>query len=206
MSGAKLSPDAHTVAFGSTVEGIWQVFVMLTSGGEPLQLTHDEGDKSVDSFSPDGTEIYYGRTLGRDEKWAVPTLGGAPRRVASGRYLVPSPDGSSFFYLKWDSRAVFRTEKSGLSEENIFTSRILLFCPRRSCLFPTATICWSPRPDGDDQIHLYKVNVPSRSVGFGHACRTSVGVAWAVPGKTLLFSRTVNGLTNLWKYSLADTS
>src|SRR5207244_5568896 len=29
-------------------------------------------------------------------------------------------------------------------------------------------------------------------------------VAWAEPGKSLLFSRTVNGLTNLWKYSLSD--
>ena len=29
-------------------------------------------------------------------------------------------------------------------------------------------------------------------------------VAWAEPGKTVLFSRTVNGLTNIWKYSLQD--
>jgi len=48
---------------------------MLASGGEPHQLTHDEGDKEVDSFSPDDTEIYYGRVSGRDEEWAVPTLG-----------------------------------------------------------------------------------------------------------------------------------
>ena len=54
---------------------------MLTSGGEPLQLTNDEGDKDVDNFSPDGKEIYYARSLGRDEVWAVPTLGGTPRRV-----------------------------------------------------------------------------------------------------------------------------
>ena len=52
---------------------------MLTSGGEPLQLTNDEGDKVVDTFSSDGKEIYYARSLGRDEVWAVPTLGGAPR-------------------------------------------------------------------------------------------------------------------------------
>ena len=41
----------------------FQVFLMLTSGGEPLQLTNDEGDKFVNSFSPDGKEVYYGRTL-----------------------------------------------------------------------------------------------------------------------------------------------
>jgi len=90
---------------------------MLTSGGEPLQLTRDEGDKQVDSYSSDGAEIYYGRTWGHDEEWAVPTLGGTPRRVVAGRSLVPSPDGSAYFYLKSDSHALFRVEKAGLSEE-----------------------------------------------------------------------------------------
>jgi tRNA A-37 threonylcarbamoyl transferase component Bud32 len=39
---------------------------------DPLQLTHDEGGKRVDAFSPDGTEIYYQRSMGQDEEWAVP--------------------------------------------------------------------------------------------------------------------------------------
>jgi hypothetical protein len=59
MDNARLSPDGHTVAFTSPVGGVAQVFVMLTAGGEPLQLTNDEGEKFVNAFSPDGTEIYY---------------------------------------------------------------------------------------------------------------------------------------------------
>ncbi|HEX8797273.1 MAG TPA: hypothetical protein VF772_01610, partial [Terriglobales bacterium] len=31
-------------------------------------------------------------------------------------------------------------------------------------------------------------------------------VAWAEPGNSVLFSRTVNGLTNIWKYDLRDRS
>jgi len=58
ISGAKLSPDGHTLAFSSISSGVFQVFVMLASGGEPLQLTSDEGDKRVAAFSADGTEIY----------------------------------------------------------------------------------------------------------------------------------------------------
>ncbi|MGB9511307.1 MAG: serine/threonine-protein kinase [Candidatus Acidiferrum sp.] len=57
MDGARLSPDGHTAAFSSPVSGIMQVFVMLASGGEPLQLTSDEDDKFVSNFSTDGTEI-----------------------------------------------------------------------------------------------------------------------------------------------------
>ena len=206
MSGAALSPDGHTVAFGSPVGGIVQVFVMLTSGGEPLQLTHDEGDKYVDSFAPDGTEIYYGRSLGRDEVWAVPTLGGTPRRVASGRFLVPSPDGSSFFYLKGVSRAVLRAGKSGLSEETVFSFDNPPLMPYSLLPYPDGNnllICAARI--GDEQGHFFELNVPSRSVrDLGTVAGSPFGLAWAEPGKTLLLSRTVNGLTNLWQYSLND--
>jgi Tol biopolymer transport system component len=100
MNGARLSPDGHAVAFASPVGGVSQVFLILTSGSEPLQLTDDEGGKHVDDFSSDGKEIYYARSLGRDEVWAVPTLGGTPRRVVSGYNAVPSPDGSFIYYEK----------------------------------------------------------------------------------------------------------
>jgi hypothetical protein len=90
MDGARLSPDGHAVAFASPVGGIAQVFLMLTSGGEPLQLTNDAGDKYVDNFSLDGKEVYYGR-------------------------FCPSPDGASIFYTKLGNPGIFRAEKSGLS-------------------------------------------------------------------------------------------
>ena len=61
MDDAKLSPDGRTVAFDSPVGSVSQVFLMLTSGGEPLQLTSDEGSKVVYSFSSDGKEVYYRR-------------------------------------------------------------------------------------------------------------------------------------------------
>ena len=118
MDGAQLSPDGHTVAFSSPVGGIEQVFVMLSSGGEPLQLTNDDGDKILSSFSTDGTEIYYGRFLGKSEGWGVPTLGGKPTRVVSGHGVAPSADGASIFYSK--SGAIFRANRSGLGEEEVF--------------------------------------------------------------------------------------
>ena len=58
MEWAVLSPDGNAVAFSSPVDGVYQVFVMLTSGGDPLQLTHDEGTKAVERFSVDGREVY----------------------------------------------------------------------------------------------------------------------------------------------------
>ncbi len=133
---ARLSPDGHTVAFSSPVNGVDQVFVMLASGGQPLQLTSDNGAKIVDSFSPDGAEIYYGKSEERTEEWAVPTLGGKPSRVVSGSHLAPSPDGAFLFYTDNDERVLLRSGKSGLDQGKIYSfgaatlpvSRILAVC------------------------------------------------------------------------------
>ena len=99
--------------------GVPQVFLMLTSGGEPLQLTNDEGDKDVDAFSSDGKEVYYARFFGRDEVWAVPTLGGTPHR-GIWQECCPLPDGASIFYVKSESFAIYRAGKSGLNEELVY--------------------------------------------------------------------------------------
>jgi len=206
MSYESLSPDGHAVAFVSPVGGIEQVFLMLTSGGEPLQLTNDEGDKVVNTFSPDGKEIYYGRSLGREEVWAVPTLGGAPRRVVpSARYVVPSLDGASVFYVKVGSSGIFRAGKSGINEELVYKSE-----GTGQVFFPLLVF-----PGGNDLLafgfrwnspnfHFYKINLTSHeAVDFGEVSENH-DIAWAEPGNTIMFSRTINGLTNIWKYSLQD--
>ena len=209
MNNASLSPDGHAVAFVSPVSGIEQVFLMLTSGAEPLQLTNDEGDKEVDAFSSDGKEIYYVRSFGRDEVWAVPTLGGTPRRVVvSGRGVVPSSDGAFIYYKKSDSAGIFRAEKSGLNEELVYNSEDAnrYFVPL--LLFPgDSELLAAGVRQGSPNVRILRINLSSHeTVDLGEIAVGGNGKAWAEPGKTLLFTHTVNGLTNIWKYSLQDRS
>jgi serine/threonine protein kinase len=208
IDSARLSPDGHTIALGSAAGGIEQVFLMLTSGGEPLQLTHDEGDKIVENFSADGSEIYYRRNLGRDEIWAVPTLGGTPHRVVPGSFLAASPDGNWLYYLKTDSpQTIFRAGKSGLAEEKIFG----FDNP------PRITAAILPYPDGENllvlsgrilnsnAVRLDRVNIATRqATELGSMSLSSLDLVWAQPGKSVLFSRNVDGLTNLWKLDLSN--
>jgi serine/threonine protein kinase len=207
MNDASLSPDGHTVAFVSPVGGITQVFLMLTSGGEPLQLTNDEGDKELGDFSPDGKEIYYKSSAGHDEFWAVPTLGGTPRRVVAARFAVPSPDGAFIYYVKNDTAGIFRAGKSGLNEELVYKSEStgLFFVP--ALLFPGGNeLLAAGFRVGSSSMSFYRINVTSQeAVDLGEVS-ANPDVVWAEPGKTLLFSRTVNGLTNIWNYSLHDRS
>jgi serine/threonine protein kinase/Tol biopolymer transport system component len=208
MDFAQLSPDGHAVAFSSQVDGVSQVFVMLTSGGEPLQLTNDEGDKFVDSFSPDGTEIYYERARGADEVWAVPTLGGNPSRVVSGSSLAPSPDGGSVFYTKRGSQAIFRSGKSRLSEEQAYSFGAAALPPRRILPFPDGNRLFVLCADPVSLLavsHAYEVDLSKRTAAdLGDIPTDRLEVSWAEPGKAVLFSRTLNGLTNIWKFSLKD--
>lgn len=209
MLGARLSPDGHTVAFTSPASGIFQVFVMLSSGGEPLQITNDEGDKQLDSFSPDGTEIYYQRSLGRAEIWAVPTLGGAPRRILSGRAVVPSPDGNFLFYLDEESGAIMRADKSGFGGEQVYKFEAAGNFPLESLPFSGGDelLAVTGGPQGTGDAHLYTVSVSKHSATELGAIPGAAGrISWDEPGKTVLVSRAVNGITNIWKYNLADKS
>jgi len=212
MNAARLSPDGHAVAFVSPVGGIAQVFLMLTSGGEPLQLTTDEGDKFVDNFSSDGKEVYYGRALSKGEIWSVPTLGGSAHRVASAFYVIPSSDGVHIYYWKSDKPGIYRTDKSGLNEELVYkaegTGRFyipLLIFPGGNDLLAASVRADSLNVPRIFRIGLTRHEAVEVSVDPGEVFG-NLDVAWAEPGNSILLSRTVNRLTNIWKYDLKDRS
>jgi len=188
MDPARLSPDGHTVAFSSQAEGVAQVFVMLASGGEPLQLTKDEGEKHVSSFSPDGTEIYYTRVFGADESWAVPTLGGNPRRIVAGHSLAPSPDGKAIYFTTLLTRKVFRANRDGMGAEPVASlddsklpiSRILPF-PDGQRLF----VVFANGVSGLEQFHAYVTDMEKKTTqDLGEVKGEPRDVVWNEAGRT----------------------
>jgi serine/threonine protein kinase len=198
----RLSPDGNTVAFTSFSSGVHQIFVMLTSGGSPLQLTSDAGAKLIETFSADGNEIYYKREAGRDEVWAVPTLGGTPRRLLEGLNVRPSADGKSLFYTKSEERlSIFRSDGSGKKEQLLFTFKhipvdIHVYPDGTGLLIPT----FDPAKQLDVELYVLDLNtLKSESIG---TLKNAESSSWGEPGKDLLLSRTINDITNLWKYDL----
>jgi len=207
ISQAILSPDGHTVAFTSYTQGYAQIFVMLTSGGDPLQLTSDEGNKFVDSFSADGTKIHYSRGAAMDE-WAIPTLGGTATRLVDGRGLVPSPDGSSWFYVNYFARELRQLSAGGIEGKTIHTFKEPELTPWK--ILPLSTgadllVLGTKHFFARDNFEIYKVSLSSNSTSdLGQVSGSVSSVTWGDPDKTLLFHRDVNGIINLWEYSLAD--
>jgi serine/threonine protein kinase/Tol biopolymer transport system component len=206
MDGARLSPDGHAVAFSSPVGGVWQLFIMLISGGEPLQLTNDSGDKVVNSFSADGTEIYYHTEPGTFDVWVLPTLGGNPNRLTSGFQMTPSPDGRWLYYGKPGD--IYRSDKSGLGEREIYHFDAPGLRPRRILPFPAGDhlLVFFANPQSNMQdFRAYDVNSQTRTaVELGELPANPLDAVWAEPGKTVLLSRSVNGLTNIWQYNLNE--
>ena len=203
-----LSPDGRTIAFTSPVEGYDQLFVMLTSGGKPLQLTSDEGNKTPLSFSADGTEILFGPSLGDYEIWAIPTLGGSPRRVANGIAVAPGIDGHSLFVGTLQGQIV-RIDSSGAGSE-------VLAKYSKSVGVGAWTFQLLVNPDGKSLLvlgggsHILDVDkldlADHKLAKVGEISSTVGHASWAEPGKTLYLSREVKGITNLWMYSLEDSS
>jgi serine/threonine protein kinase/Tol biopolymer transport system component len=211
MDGARLSPDGHAVAFTSPVGGVPQVFIMLISGGEPLQLTNDSADKVLDSFSADGTEIYYRTQTGTNDVWVVPTLGGNPQRLSLGYQMATSPDGRWLYYVKAGSTAsIFRADKSGLGEQEIYRFDAPALRPARILPFPTEDhlLVFLSNPQSEMQdFRAYDVNTQTRTaLELGEVSANPLDAVWSEPGKTVLLSRRVNGLTNIWKYTLQDNA
>jgi serine/threonine protein kinase len=209
ITSAILSPDGHTIAFTSYVQGYSQVFVMLTSGGDPLQLTSDEGSKQLDDFSADGTQIFYERSLGASEVWAIPTLGGTPSRLLEGRNVFFYPDRKSFYYIDVSNLKLVRASADGSNATPVFDLKNLTMSVRAALVFP----------GGDSLLAGTGPNTPPASLQFqrlntatgkitelGSVSGSPGSLAWDEPGKSLLMNRNVNGIINLWQYNLDDKS
>jgi serine/threonine protein kinase len=201
MATSAISPDGRTMAFISPVDGYDQVFVMLTSGGEPLQLTKDEGNKFVSGFSSDGTEVYFAQTLGEYDIWSIPTLGGNAKHLASGFYVVPSPDGQFLYVEKIDGQ-IFRTSIGAGAEQPIYTlpghGKLAMYPDGRYLL-----VCL-PSSKG---VTLERLDIAGRRLENIADVADAVGSAnWATAGQSVFLSRKVNGIVNVWEFSLADHS
>jgi serine/threonine protein kinase len=96
-----LSADNKLLAYASDRAGgsNLDIWVQPASGGDPVQLTHDDFDDSQPSFSPDGSQLVYRSERDGGGIYVISALGGQPRLLArEGRAPRFSPDGSQIVY------------------------------------------------------------------------------------------------------------
>jgi len=132
--------------------------------------------------------------------------------MASADYILPSPDGTSFFYTKPDSPGIFRVGKSGLNEELVYKSHDRTVFPL--LVFPGGNdlLAGASRLNSSSGT-FFKISLTSHEAfdlgdipGSTDVAWGSLDTVWAEPGNSILFSHEVDGVANIWKYSFRNRS
>jgi Tol biopolymer transport system component/predicted Ser/Thr protein kinase len=211
-----LSPDGRMLAFirgVSTFTGPGEVYVKLLPDGDPVQLTHDGGDKMGPvSFSPDGSRIAY--TVGIGDTWSVPVLGGEPTR------LLANAGG-----LSWTNTATkpYRVMYSAMTGEGIHMgifSATESRSEQRTLYLPASVDGMAHRsflsPKGDAVIVVEMDTakwLPCRLVpSDGSSAGRAVGPApaqctfadWTPDGRWMYFSADAGNGFHIWRQRFPD--
>ena len=143
------SPDSQRLAFDSTAEGDFDIYVIRPGSREPVRLTTEPGDDAMPSWAPDGKWIYFASSrTGRQEVWKVAPAGGPATQVTrnGGACAFPSADGARIYYTKHDGDAVlWSMPVAGGDEAEVLPSIVM----RNFVVFEDG-IYFIPRPHRTD--------------------------------------------------------
>ncbi len=81
--GPSFSPDGSKIAYLSNLTGTWQVYIIPTEGGEPIQLTNFDDNVTFVSFSPKENLIIFGKSEGGNENTQLYFLESETKKISS---------------------------------------------------------------------------------------------------------------------------
>ncbi len=208
------SPDGRWIAFQRGDSIRFDIFVAPTTGGKPIQLTHDNNMMSGFGWLPDSTGIVYSSGRGETmpylptlDLWQVTLRDGSTRRLTSGEASYMSPDISrsgaitvSRLKLQTD---IWKFPVDGGPAEN---ARRGLRLTRQTGLVLTPTASPDDKEvaflsDSGGHANLWIVNTGNgdlRQITYERDPKVAVGVpVWSPDGHTIAFvsSRGNQGLT-----------
>jgi hypothetical protein len=121
------------------------------------------------------------------------------RTLHTPKGSAPRTDRGSFVVNWWCGtiRPAVGSTAKGIGTKGSAT-RLLLFPGGDDLLAAAAPPSFGPK------FHFYRIGVTSHEAVDLGGVSGNYDVVWAQPGNTVLLSRTVDGLTNIWKYNLDD--
>jgi Tol biopolymer transport system component/DNA-binding winged helix-turn-helix (wHTH) protein len=116
------SPDGQLIAFDSSVNDMFHVFVVRAVGGSARRLTDDPSSDAVPAWSRDGRWIYFwSLRTGSSQIWKVPFAGGPAVQVTThgGFDAFESSDGYLYYGKGEEAGSVWRMPVGGGREEPV---------------------------------------------------------------------------------------
>lgn len=184
-------------AVAGTKEDIW---IMDSDGTNRKQLTTDSGNNWSPVPSGDGRAIFFlsGRS-GEPQLWSIDIDGGNPKRVKSGEPTEPtgttpsiSPDGK----WVWKS-SIGDGEPTQFTTESCAQTKI---SPDGKMVLCLSDRFWRRR--------VAKEDPPTKVLDFdsGRVLKKldeSSQVTWAPDSRSVMFVKTLGGVSNIWSQSIA---
>ena len=208
-------PDGTQLAYESSQNGNWDIWVTQVIGGRAVNLTEDyPGEDRFPSWSPDGSQIAFYSKRDGGGYFVMPALGGEPRKVAPEPFYRRdgppqwSPDGSRLAYA--DPSAGDDWFAEIVSVERGLTERLALpgtgargwhlsWSPNGRLLAYTTAV--------DERDHLTQVWVVRLADGHGfpvtgaetrgHTFNASP--SWSPGSRSLYFVSNRGGSMDLWR-------
>jgi Tol biopolymer transport system component/serine/threonine protein kinase len=167
-----LSPDGSFIAYAHNAKGSMDIFVMPTTGGNPVPIAQTPFDETLPRWSPDGQYIAFLADQGAgSDIYLVPPLGGVPRKLAETRF--------PFLERTFDAVRTMGAVPWSPDAKDLLFSRL----------------------ESSGQIAIWKTNVASgketqlTQPGPGVA---DFGASWSFDGQRIVFERSKSGRSSLW--------
>jgi eukaryotic-like serine/threonine-protein kinase len=196
---ATLSPDGGLVAFADAGAGISQIWIKNLAQGDPVQITSGDIAASHPAWSPTNDQIVFGRR--GQGLWAVPPLGGSPRRLTEfGSNPQFSDDGERLVFER-NGREIWTARADGSDARKVDGVPVPWYGVRLEPAFsPDGSLIayFMPElgPNGDLWIVPSGGGAPWR---LTHDLTEAGGPIWTRDGRFVIFSSMRGGSRTLWR-------
>jgi Tol biopolymer transport system component len=211
-----LSPDGRMLAFirgENTFVGPGEVYVKILPDGEPVQLTRDGSAKMGPLvFSPDGSRVAY--TVGTDDAWTVPVLGGEPTRMLTnaGALTWAASDAGPRRILFSKSMGtglhmgIFTSTESRTNERKVYLPSDTNGMAHRSFLSPDGNWVVVVEMDlgGWLPCRLVPFDGSSQGKQVGPAPAQCTDAAWSPDGQWMYVSANTGTGFHIWRQRFPD--
>jgi Tol biopolymer transport system component len=207
------SPDGRRIAYMSTADGDFDIYVVFPAEGRRIKLTDTDAREGTPTWSPDGSRIAFQSFRDRRSQIYVMNADGSDQRnVSNSEWHDEHP-----FWSADGERLLFASNRSATTEApdnfDIFEMRIDGSGVRRITDTPQVETypSWSPdgtriaarkiMPDGNWEIVLMDANGSNPRVVAPHPAADGWPV-WSPEGRRLVFSSERAGTADLWLLDL----